>query len=498
MQPMNRREFLKLSGFAGALTALTSCQSIPADEITHVHEKPTLEPFTITNEDEWLIFQTLRRITFGPRREDLNRAKEIGLDNFIDEQLACETIDDHEADLLITDLDYIFMAPGELIEVEQRGQPVAELIKAAVIRAIYSKRQLYELMVDFWSNHFNLYVRKDLVGLLKIIDDRDVIRPHALGNFHDLLSASAHSPAMLVYLDNAQSSQEHPNENYARELLELHTLGVDGGYTHEDILETARALTGWSVSKLREDNPGFFQFRSRQHDFGEKTILGQHFSSGQGVKDGEELLVLLANHSSTANFICEKLVRRFVADDPPAELITRAADTFIQSKGDLKEVMSTILHSKEFKDSLGMKFKRPFEYLVSALRMTESEVDPGRFTGQLLAQMGQLLFNWATPDGYPDEKNAWTSTNGMLSRWNYALAVAFNVSRDSKVEWDSLTGDSGSVRETIDLLSSRLLGGSLNEDLLQIMLDFSNLYSQDLTTPAIGALLLASPFFQYR
>jgi len=501
METVNRRDFLKLPGFVGTLAALSACMS---DEAVNPAAAATLAPTLTSNvvspqdDEDWLIHQTLRRITFGARLEEIEHAREIGLDNFIDEQLAPQTIDDPEMGNYLSELDTLNMTPEELLEVEDRRQVILEVVKSTLLRAIYSRRQLYELMVDFWSNHFNLFVRKSFVGLLKIIDDREVIRPHALGNFHDLLSGSAHSPAMLVYLDNAQSHQEHPNENYARELLELHTLGVDGGYTHDDILEVARALTGWSVTNFRDDQPGYFRYRSRLHDDDEKIILGQTFPAGQGIKDGEQLLALLADHPSTARYISKKLVRRFVSDDPPISLVRQAAETFTNTGGDIQQVMSTILHSEEFHLSLGTKFKRPFEYTVSALRMTGAHTSVERSLGLFLTQMGQPLFHWAPPDGFPDHAEAWSTTNGMLARWNYALSMAFNATRDTQLDWDDLLNGASSTTDVIDTLSRRLLGAPLSDDTQLIVQDFADQLNPDLKIQGIGALLIASPQFQYR
>ncbi len=495
MQTIDRREFLKLSGFMSAMAALSACDVASPKNL--IKNFPHLASNNVDDED-WLIFQTLRRITFGPRIEEIERAKTIGLDNFIDEQLSPDSIDDSAMNAHLQEFETFSMTPTELFELEQRGRPIFELKRATILRAVYSKRQLYELMVDFWSNHFNVYVRKNQVGLLKLADDQQTIRPHALGYFQDMLSASAHSPAMLVYLDNAQSNRSHPNENYARELLELHTLGVDGGYTHDDILEVARILTGWSVSGPRDEDPGYFRFRQRAHDSDEKLILGHEFPAGSGIEEGEQLLAILAEHPSTATFVSSKLVRRFVADEPPASLVTKAAQTFSQTQGNIQQVMKTILHSDEFKASLGTKFKRPFEYLVSTLRMTNAEAQVDRVTGFLLTQMGQPLFHWSPPNGYPDYASAWSTTNGMLSRWNYALALTFDFVRDAKINWNEIVGAPTSNQEALDTISARLLGSTLNEDANQIVLELANQLTADMAAPAIGALLMASPFFQYR
>ncbi|RME06774.1 MAG: DUF1800 domain-containing protein [Anaerolineae bacterium] len=491
MNPLSRREFLKLSAYLSAVAALQACNA-PVKALART-ATPTAPPA------EAQTFQTLRRITCWPRAEELARAAEIGLDAFIEEQLSPESIDDRELEDRLKEMTLLTRPASELFEKETRRQAAEQFLRATALRAVYSKRQLYELMVDFWSNHFNIYLRKNQqIVPLKIVDDREVIRPHALGNFRDLLFASMQSPAMLVYLDNALSQKELPNENYARELLELHTLGVDGGYTHHDIDEVARALTGWSVAGPRMDNPGEFIFRERAHDDGEKTILGQTFPAGQGIRDGEQLADLLANHPATAQHIAYKLARRFVSDQPPADLVSRAAETFSHTNGDIRAVMSVILHSQEFKDSLGTKFKRPFEFIVSALRATNAEAHPQRFSNAMLTQMGQPLFMQPTPDGYPDTADAWKTTNGLLARWNYALTLAFNATDDAQVDWQALAGSSFTPEEVLNQLNGHLLGGLLDEKAQQIILRFAADLNESLIQPAIGALLLASPAFQYR
>lgn len=234
---------------------------------------------------------------------------------------------------------------------------------ARIYRAAWSERGLYERMVELWTDHFNVPI-SDLMPD-KIVDDREMIRAHALGRFGDLLYASATSPAMLFYLDNASSSKEYPNENYARELLELHTLGVDVGYTERDVKETARAFTGWS---LNDSFPGRFYFDAERHDGGEKVVLGRSLASGRGIEDGLEVLDLLAHHPATARFIAFKLGRMFVEDNPPESFIESTAKVFTSSGGELKETVRHVFHTPEFWASAGKKYRRPLEQFVANLR----------------------------------------------------------------------------------------------------------------------------------
>ncbi|MDH5508602.1 MAG: DUF1800 domain-containing protein, partial [Anaerolineae bacterium] len=405
MDNLNRRDFLKLSGLTAAMTALAACRPLIQQPPTSPPSPTALpSPSPKPRYDDWLIHRTLHRITFGPRPEEIARAKEIGIDNFIDEQLAPDTIPDTAVPPLLTGLSTLNSPPSQLINTDPPNLPVTELVTATLLRAVHSKRQLYEMMVDFWTNHFNIYISPAPERFLKLQDDRDVIRQHAMGSFGDLLSASAKSPAMLTYLDNAASTKDRPNENYARELLELHTLGVDGGYTHFDLQEVARAFTGWSTGSPRFNRRriGDFIYRPELHDDGPKTILGRQLPAGQGISDGEQILDILVEHPSTAEFIAAKLARRFVADVPPAPLVASAAAAFTQSRGDIAKVMGVILHSSEFKDSLGQKLKRPLEVFVSALRLTNADFSADRRLDVSMVQMGQPLFRWPTPDGYPD------------------------------------------------------------------------------------------------
>ena len=343
------------------------------------------------------------------------------------------------------------IAPPELrrkIQLVSGPQQVVarDLAEGKLLRAIYSNRQLEEVLTDFWYNHFNVFLDKGADRFLVTAYERDVIRPHVLGKFRDLLEATAKSPAMLFYLDNWQSVGSNPpqgragatprrglNENYGRELLELHTLGVDGGYTQKDVTEVARCFTGWTIT--RPQLGGGFNFNARAHDQGEKVVLGEKIHGG-GLEDGEKVLDLLAHHPSTARFISRKLAMRFVADEPPASLVDRMAQTFLKTDGDLRAVMRTMLESKEFW-SVGAyrsKMKSPLELVASAVRAGNGDVDYARTLADLVAQMGEPLYRKLEPTGYSNSGKEWLNSAGLVARMNFALNLADNKVPGVKVE----------------------------------------------------------------
>ena len=335
----------------------------------------------------------------------------------------------------------IAAAPPELrrrLELAEGPQQVVarDLMQAKLLRAIYSTRQLQEVLVDFWFNHFNIYLDKGQDRYMTTAYERDAIRPHVLGKFRDMLEATAKSPAMLFYLDNWQSvapdvrplragpNRRGLNENYGRELLELHTLGVDGGYTQKDVTEVARCFTGWTIAQ--PNRGGGFTFNARMHDQGEKTVLGVTIPAGGGIQDGEKVLDIVAHHPSTAHFISRKLAQRFVADDPPASLTDRMADTFLKTDGDIREVLKTMLNSKEFwsRGAYRSKMKSPFEMVVSAVRAVNGDVDFALPLANQVAQLGQPLYRKQEPTGYSNSSKEWLNSAGLLARMNFALQLA--------------------------------------------------------------------------
>jgi uncharacterized protein (DUF1800 family) len=372
---------------------------------------------------------------------------------------------------------------------------IRELQQATLLRAIYSRRQLYELMVDFWSDHFSISTLKGDCAWLKPIDDREVIRPHTLGSFGDLLWASLHSPAMLIYLDNQENHAGNPNENYARELMELHTLGVSSGYTQPDVREVARCLTGWAVDD--QLYRGRFRFRAERHDDGAKTVLGQIIPAGGGERDAERVFDLLMNHPATPHFIAYKLVRRLVADDPPEGLVADAARTFARTHGDIKAVLRTILHAAEFA-ARPPKFKRPLHFVAGALRQLDAETDGGSSLLDALAAMGQPLFQWPTPDGFPDHTAAWNGA--LLARWKFALALALNEIPGTQLDTSALAVAAGArtPAETFDRLAALLLGAAPAPATRDQVLDALDAPASEDATAAIIAAIVASPAYQWR
>ena len=277
-----------------------------------------------------------------------------------------------------------------------------DLVGATQYRACFSPRQLYEVMVEFWSNHFSIQLINGFEPVLKPEDDARVIRPHALGNFRDLLFASAKSGAMIYYLDNFLNTAEAPNENYARELLELHTMGVDGGYSEQDIKEVARCFTGWTL----DFNTAEFSFVPFFHDDDPKVVLGQSIPAGGGISDGETVLDLIAAHPSTARFVATKLCRRFISDQPAPGVIDRVADAFRLSNGDIRVTLEALFVSDEFLLTADSKLSRPLEFLGQAVRSLDPDLglpgDGGEWLFGVASVLGQLPFYWPTPDGYPD------------------------------------------------------------------------------------------------
>ncbi len=496
------------------------------------------------------VVHLLNRTSFGIRQEDMERAHVMGINPFIDtyleQQLNPEGIADADTDQRIAQMFPAAQLPRNLLLLHyggssplspSSGSGVAERDSRAitVFRQLYSRRQLYEVMVDFWSNHFNIYSSENgAVRLHKLLDDRDVIRPNAMGTFRNLLLASAKSTAMLYYLDNWLNTAKGPNENYARELMELHTLGVDGGYEQADVVDVARCFTGWTVdftvNDLRDGRKkwmgsGEFIFNHNWHDTGAKRVLGHDIPAGGGIDDGLKVIDILLEHPATARFIATKLVRRFVADNPApySSLIARVAAAFRGHGGpvvgDIRAMLRVILTSEEFRQSHDEKIKRPLEFFVSALRSTAANVDvyvnasrmPEYYGYKLLGQLdllGQLPFNWPTPDGYPDDKMHWINSNGLLQRWLVARDLGSGGKHPTAVDIPALYGNASTGAQLVENLRQRILFRSL---LPEDRARFEN-YATDgapanvpLPPAVIAAkarglvgLMLSSPYFNLR
>lgn len=501
----------------------------------------------------------LDRLAFGPRPGDVERVAAMGVDRWIEQQLHPEQVSDAGIEMKLETFPILAMTDDELYErfekpyferrrelakqkesgtqavrparlpSEQRPRLIVEELSAAkVVRAVESNRQLDEVMADFWLNHFNVYGDKGADRILIATYERDTIRPYIWGRFEDLLLATAKSPAMLFYLDNARSvatvknrpggvagaygfgrggrgrnrvpagereriRQAGLNENYARELLELHTLGVDGGYTQADVTELARLLTGWSMTGPREERVEF-RFRREMHDVGAKTVLGHEFAPGGGIEEGEAMLRALALHPSTARHLARKLCIRFVSDDPPAALVERVADRYLATRGDLRETVKAVVTSPEFfsREAYRAKVKTPFEYAVSAIRALGGTTDGGSVARQL-ASMGQPLYLCQPPTGYSDAAADWVSAGALLARLNFAVALAGG-------KMPGTTGGGAVVEANegdVDAWAAALAGGELSVS-TKATIDgrLASLAPEGHPAEVVAGLVLGSPEFQ--
>ncbi|RMG73214.1 MAG: DUF1800 domain-containing protein [Chloroflexi bacterium] len=499
---LSRRNFLKVFGVSGLSfsgLATTLAKAPPG----------TFAPAQIGERDP--IQHIINRLTFGPQPGLYDYISQIGVDEFIERQLDYESIQDNETDHRLQAFPLINEHGGDLIADmdNNRRRVLIDLIGSWLTRAIYSNRQLYERMVHFWSDHFNVYINKGPVLFLKLDDDRDHIRPNAMLSFIDVLRASAQSPAMLFYLDNALSNDFAPNENYGRELLELHTLGVNGGYTEDDVKAVSRVFTGWSITNFREPNspPGRFIFRRVAHDSREAIVLGEVIPANSGIDAGYQVLEILAKHPSTAQFISSKLIRRFVADTPPQSLVDLCTQVYLDTGGDIKSLLREIFRSDEFWQA-PPKFKRPFEYVVGLLRVLNYDVQrPRRFyetVAYLLISMGHLPFNWPAPNGYPDVGRYWM--DNLLPRWNAALAAMFYDEDDTSPDYTGLVAmlqNAGVINDAeaaLQFMARYMLGRELTGDELTITFEFMRGSTDDLWEQLIlgTVLILASPAFQYK
>ena len=496
---LTRRSFLETAGAAGAAVTLLGCDGVYREISKSLGAKTPEHVVPPQGAAVDAAHHLLNRAAFGPWPGDVERVRAMGSAAWLDEQLAPELIDDTACSILWRRLETLDWSAGNIYEFE-KPEVREELVRATMLRAVYSKRQLFETVVEFWSDHFNIFTGKSDCAWLKTVDDREVIRKHAFGNFRELLRASALSPAMLVYLDGKANKkakpEDMPNENYARELMELHTLGVHGGYTQRDIMEVARCLTGWH---LREKwKRGTVEFHPYEHDDGAKEVLGTPIPAHLGEGDLDRVLDIVSTHPSTAQFIATKLCRRFVNDIPPETLVARVAETFQNTKGEIKPVLKTLFLSTEFTQSPGKKLKRPFRFLASALRSLGADTNAARPLLKYLLRLGQAPFGYPTPDGYPDETTPWLGT--LLWRWNFALALASNRIEGTKVDLDELSqAIGGETRTDWTLpLQRHLLGRDPSTEeraITERMLNTAT-GSEDERRAQLVALLVASPAFQ--
>ncbi len=494
---MSRRDFLKLSLAAAAAAAFRPLPGIDMQRMSEAFlpgpagQVDLAAPITAPKYSP-LTLLAANRLTFGAKPADLAWIELHGVDAFIEEQLAFEQIDDSAVNQSLQKLTTLNQSPTAPAP-SNGANALLELQQSALIRAVNSQRQLFELMADFWSNHFNIYFQLPSDYILKTIDDREVVRAFGMGKFRDLLGASAHSPAMLMYLNNNTSVGKQPNENYARELMEQQTIGIDGGFSDNDVVNVARAFTGWTVNQSINKKPivGEFTFLGINHDIFPKVVLGHRLQAYQEVKDGENVLDILANTPACATFISSKLAQRFISDNPPDSVVQLGADAFQKSQGDIRATLGAILHSQEFKSSFGLKVKRPYEFAVSALRVLNAKTDAGNPLQSFLQRMGQPLFLWPFPDGYPDTAEAWINSGSMLARWSFAKALVSNLIAGTQVDLNTLVGQKGSM---VDDLSQAILFNSLPSGAADVLSTFTDQRKM----PQLAAMLIASPFFQVR
>lgn len=521
----------------------------------------------------------LRRATYGPRVGDLDRVLSMGIEGWLRWQMDPEEIEDEELEARLAAIDAVAMAPADLMaayppprvvrrEMEEAGvgEPdslspgdrrrlmrelglrppgwiAAELAQARLLRAVISERQLEAVMTDFWFDHFNVFWAKGPLKWLVADYETTAIRPHVFGRFEDMLRATAGHPAMLVYLDNWRSAApDSPmatkaaggrrpnlptglNENYARELLELHTLGVDGGYSQADVEAVARAFTGWTLDRGRREGmrrgrarnrerdsgepgaaPGevVFRFRPEMHDTGGKTVLGHSLPAGRGMEDGLDVLHLLATHPSTARLVATRLVQAFVADDPPPAIVGRVAGVFVRTEGDLAEVTRALFTDPEFAapDHVLTKVKSPFDLVASALRAMDAEIGPSRELLETLRELEEAPYLASAPTGYPEASAPWASGGAMLQRMNLALDLAAGEIEGVDLDLASLYpangAEPGGAADPLAAAVERLLPGVDHTRLQEVVvadLEAEPRGAREAAARAVG-LILGSPEFQ--
>jgi uncharacterized protein (DUF1800 family) len=494
----------------------------------------------------------LNRLAYGPRPGEVDRLAAAGVMRWVDAQLDPERLDDRargewerlpvlrydraalaqvyadaererrdaqRAPMTMTDSAPALGPQGRL------GRTLADqYVDLALLRAAFSERQLYEVIVDFWTNHFNVLFAKGADRFLLPDYIEHTIRPHAVGRFADLLVATAESPAMLFYLDNWESvapGSEPPgrrfgfvptdaarraalarmprgvNENYARELLELHTLGVDGGYTQQDVINVARIFTGWSIE--RPQRGGGFQFHDWAHDFGSKVVLGLRFPAGHGQDEGVRLLRWLATEPATMHHVSRELCQRLVRDDPPDGCVDDAVMAWQRSGGEIRAVLRAIVHGQDFwaPANLGAKVKTPLAFLVSALRVTGAQPDTSLRLAQVVARLGEPLFMHAAPDGYPDSAGAWMNSGALFDRMNIAMALAADRLPGARVALDRLLGAPQDPAALVAAVDTTVLAGTMTANTTRVIQDEIGSVLNPIAARALAVgLAMGGPEFQ--
>lgn len=495
----NRREFIKQASAIGLGVGALSLTLTPTNLMAINNSKKVLP-------DVSAYTHLLNRTSFGVNQESMKIIKRLGYRKYIEQQLNPNRIDDSELEAYIDEYLPTVNQPvaQTRLQVKTREIPrlrvADELAMATYLRAIYSKKQLLQVMVEFWNNHFSVYHLDGPVVFLKTQEDKEVMRPLALSSFSQLLHASAKSPAMIYYLDGYASTKEAPNENYARELMELHTLSVDGPYSHHDINEVARCFTGWKINQ----RTGGFRFSPRDHDNDEKSVLGHTISRGGGVTDGEQVLDILAAQPSTAIFMAKKLCRHFIADEPSDAIVESTAEVFTRSNGDIKDILRHILLSDEFINSQDQKLKRPFHYMASVVRSLNIKIKGRgsvRATRQMFDALGQRPFFWQAPDGYPDVADYWQSTTGMLFRWNFSNASCFGDFPGYQYDLSQLISLPHTPENIVKQITEKIIFRQMTTEDKNELMDYLTTEMVDARVPLIKiqgalAIVVGSPYFQ--
>jgi hypothetical protein len=450
----------------------------------------------------------LNRITFGPTQADLDELNTLGYWGYIERQLKPASIDDSAVEtFLATNYPALAMTPVQLSGLAF-GDVVDQLIRARIVRAALSRRQLLEVMVEMWTDHFNIYNQTSPESFLKIVDDREVIRPNALGSFPKMLRASAHSPAMLSYLDNNTNTRTAPNENYARELMELHSLSASGGYTQADVAAVARCFTGWTYFTGTASNAYTFRYNSGTHDTNAK-VLSPIFdvaggfqgpvtiparAAANGQQDGEDVLNILVVHPNTARFIALKMLRHLWGYDPPPSMVDSLAQVYLATGGDIKAMIRWVLEPTRLATA-PWKFKRPFHLFMSGLRALQATVtSPGSLRSPLTGA-GHLPFAWVPPDGYPDSLDAWVGL--LLPRWNFGASLLNNEYSGISVNTTALFAGLTSRTQVVDRIALLLHGGAMPpEDRAGLLAYLPNTPSAAQIREACG-LAIGYPGFQW-
>ncbi len=444
-----------------------------------------------------LLAKLVRRITWGFTQEEYALARQLGYEGYLEYHLNPAAINDSVLDGRLAAYTTLGMPSNELFNLTA-GQVVSELSEAMILRAVYSKRQLFERMVDFWTDHFSIDIDVDLCFYLKTPDDRNVIRANAMGNFPDMLRASIQSPCMLKYLANDTNVSIAPNENYARELMELHTLSVDGPYTQNDVQEVARCFTGVRLHRLNTENRwGHLLFESMYHDNGSKRVLGRTIPANGGLQDIFAVADILQSHPSTARFISSKLCKKFLGEDVPPSLIESIAAVYVSTGGDIKAMLRAILRPENLYTDYGPRFKRPQHMMISALRALPTPITSTQILRIThLNGAGQIPFNWSPPDGYPDTLAHWQGL--ALARWNFAALLVTDAIPGITFDVTSYFLGHNTALQMIDKIDSSIFGGELPAAQRTQLLNFLSVNPSDpgRRRDTVG-LALSAPAFQW-